>query len=67
MMGQMFSIGKRSGLQAGQFSTRTLLLRSHAVVIAAVRGALMHGLQGAEAQGPTLERGTTGCRQIIFF
>ncbi len=24
------------------------------------RGALMHGLQGAEAQGPTLERGPTG-------
>ncbi len=34
----MFSIGERSGLQAGQFSTRTLLLRSHAVVIAAVCG-----------------------------
>ncbi len=33
---QMFSIGQRSGLQAGKFSTRTLLLRSHAVVIAAV-------------------------------
>ncbi len=31
------------------------------------RGALMHGLQGAEAQGPTLERGPTGCREIIFF
>ncbi len=36
MMRQMFSIGERSGLQAGQFSTRTLQLRSHAVVIAAV-------------------------------
>ncbi len=34
----MFSIGEISGLQAGQFSTRTLLLRSHAVVIAAVCG-----------------------------
>ncbi len=34
----MFSIGERSGLQAGQFSTRTLLLRSHAVVIAEVCG-----------------------------
>ncbi len=31
------------------------------------RGSLMHGLQGAEAQGPTLERGPTGCREIIFF
>ncbi len=35
---QMFSIGERSGLQAGQFSTQTLLLRSYAVVIAAVCG-----------------------------
>ncbi len=38
MMCQIFSIGERSGLQAGQFSTQTLLLRSHAVVIAAVCG-----------------------------
>ncbi len=35
---QMFFKGERSGQQAGQFSTRTLLLRSHAVVIAAVCG-----------------------------
>ncbi len=32
----MFSVGDRSALQAGQCSTWTLLLRSHAVVIAAV-------------------------------
>ncbi len=38
MMGQMFSICETSGLQAGQFSTRTLLLWIHAVVIAAVCG-----------------------------
>ncbi len=38
MMRQMFAIGEKSGLQAGQFSTRTLLLRSHAAVIAAVCG-----------------------------
>ncbi len=38
MMCQMFSLGESSGLQAGQFSTQTLLLRSHAVVIAAVCG-----------------------------
>ncbi len=38
MMHQMFSVGERSGLQAGQFSTCTLLLWSHAVVIAAVCG-----------------------------
>ncbi len=31
------------------------------------RGTLMHGLQGAEAQGPTLERGPTGCKEIQFF
>ncbi len=37
-MHQMFSIGKRSGQKAGQFSTRTLLLWSHAVAIAAVCG-----------------------------
>ncbi len=37
-MFQTFSIGERSGLQAGQFSTRTLLLRSHDVVIDAVCG-----------------------------
>ncbi len=36
MMRQMFSIGERSWLQAGQFSTKTLILRSHAVVISAV-------------------------------
>ncbi len=38
MICQMFSTGEISGLQEGQFSTRTLLLRSHAVVIAAVCG-----------------------------
>ncbi len=27
----------------------------------------MHGLQWAEAQGSTLERGPTGCKEIIFF
>ncbi len=38
MMRQMFSIGERSRLQVGQFSTQALLLQSHAVVIAAVCG-----------------------------
>ena len=33
---QMFSVGERSGLQAGQSSTKILLLRSHAVGIDAV-------------------------------
>ncbi len=51
MMCQMFSIGERSGLQAGQFSTRPLLLRSH-VVIAAVCGFALscwnkHHLEGS--------------------
>ncbi len=40
MMCQIFSIGEISGLQAGQFSTRTLLLRSHAVVAAVCGFAL---------------------------
>ncbi len=34
----MFSIGERSVLEAGQISTWTPILRSHAVVIAAVCG-----------------------------
>ncbi len=42
---------------------RSAFFKSRSVV---VRGALMHGLQGAEAQGPTLERGPTGCKEIIF-
>ncbi len=37
-MRQMFSFGETSGLQAGQFSSRTLWLQNHAVVIAAVCG-----------------------------
>ncbi len=41
MMRQMFSIGERSGLQAGQFSTQTFLLWSHAVEIAAVCGFVL--------------------------
>ncbi len=52
MMHQMLSIGERYGLQAGQFSTRTLLLWSHAVVIAAVCGFALscwntHRLEGS--------------------
>ncbi len=48
----MFSIAERSGLQTGQFSTRTLLLRSHTVVIAAVCGFALscwntHHLEGS--------------------
>lgn len=36
VMHPLFSTGERSGLQAGRFSTRTLLLWSHAHVIDAV-------------------------------
>ncbi len=48
----MFSIGKIFGLQAGQFSTRSLLLQSHAVVIAAICGFALscwnkHHLEGS--------------------
>ncbi len=38
MIHQMFTIREISGLQAGQFSTRSLILWSHAVAIAAVCG-----------------------------
>uniref|UniRef100_A0A9J8AAK4 Transposase Tc1-like domain-containing protein n=1 Tax=Cyprinus carpio carpio TaxID=630221 RepID=A0A9J8AAK4_CYPCA len=38
MMHQMFSMGERSGLQTGHFSTRILLLHSNDVVIDAVCG-----------------------------
>ncbi len=51
-MHQMLSVGERSGLQAGQFSTWTLLLRSPAVVIAAICGFVLscwnrHCLEGS--------------------
>uniref|UniRef100_A0A9J7X4E1 Transposase Tc1-like domain-containing protein n=1 Tax=Cyprinus carpio carpio TaxID=630221 RepID=A0A9J7X4E1_CYPCA len=41
MMRQMFSMGERSGLQAGHFSTRILLRCSHDVVIDAVCGLVL--------------------------
>lgn len=49
MMRQTFSMGERSGLQAGHFNTWILLLRSHDVVIDTVCGLAlscwkMHGL-----------------------
>ena len=51
MMRHTFSIGDRSGLQAGQSSTRTLCLRSHAVVTRAEWGLALscwnrHGVPG---------------------
>ncbi len=42
MMRQMFSMGERSGLQAGHFSTRILLLRSHDVVIELMQYGVWH-------------------------
>ncbi len=52
MMDQIFYICERFGLQTGQFSTQTLLLRSHAVVIVAVCGFVSscwntHHLEGS--------------------
>ncbi len=49
MMCQVFSTGEKSGLQTGQFSTRTLLLWSHAVIIAAV---CAFALSCSNTQGP---------------
>ncbi len=51
------------------FSFRLFILKTqhHDLPKQDTRGALMHRLKGAEAQGPTLERGHTGCREIIFF
>ncbi len=54
MMRQMFSMGEISGLQAGHFSTRILLLRRHDVVIDAVCG--LSGVEGMdEAKTQSLE------------
>ncbi len=68
MMRQMFSIGERSGLQAGQFSTRTLLLRSHAVLIAAVCG---FALSCWNTQGLTWNRshleGSICCSKNVIY
>jgi len=44
---QKFSMGERSGLQAGHFSTRILLLRRYDVVIDAVCG-LFHMVRWCE-------------------
>ena len=51
MLRHAFSVGDRSGLQAGQSSTRTLCLRSHAVVTRAEWGLALscwnrHGVPG---------------------
>ncbi len=68
MMHQIFSVGYRSGLQAGQFSTRTLLIGSHAVVIAAVCGL---ALSSRNTQGLPWNRhhveGSTCCSKIFVY
>ncbi len=68
MMRQMFSIGERSGLQAGQFSTQTLLLRSHAVVIAAACGFALScwNTQGLPWNRRRLE-GSICCSKIVAY
>ncbi len=69
MMFKKFSIGERSGLQAGQFSTRTLLLRSHAVVIAAVCGFVLPcwNTQGLPWKRRRLERSICCSKIYITF
>ncbi len=65
----MFSIGERSPIeQAGQFSTRTLLLRSHAVVIATVCGFALScwNTQGLPWNILRLE-GSTCCSKICIY
>ncbi len=63
MMRQMFSMGERSGLQAGHFSTRILLLRSHDVVIDAVCGL---ALSCWKMQRPSLKETTSGWEHMLF-
>ncbi len=69
MMHQMFSIGERSGLQAGQFSTWTLLLWSHAVVIAAECGFALScwNKQGLPWNRLHLERSICCSKTFIYF
>ncbi len=69
MMCQMFSMGERSGLQAGQFSTWTLLLRSHAVVIAAVCGFALScwNTQGLPWNRRRLEGSICCSKTFIYF
>ncbi len=65
---QIFSIGARSGLQAGQFSTRTLLVWSHAVVLAAVCGFALScwNTQGLPWNGRHLE-GNICCSKTFIY
>ncbi len=63
MMRQMFSMGERSGLQAGHFSTRILLLRSHDVVIDAVCGLALSCWENARS---FLKETTSGWEHMLF-
>ncbi len=67
-MRQIFCIGERSGLQASQFSTQTLLLWSHAVVIAAVCGFALScwNTQGLAWNRRRLE-GSICCSKIFTY
>ncbi len=68
MMCQMFPKGELYGLQAGQFSTQTLLLWSHAVVIAAVCGFVLScwNRQGLPWNGRRLE-GSICCSKTFIY
>ncbi len=68
IMRQMFSLGERFGLQAGQFSTWTLLLQRHAVVKAAVCGFAMFcwNTQGLPWNRRCL-KGSICCSKIFIY
>lgn len=68
MMCQMFSIGERSILQAGQFSTQSLLQLSHAFVIAAVCGFALscRNTQGLPWNRCHLEGSTRRSKTFIY-
>ncbi len=65
MMRQMFSMGERYGLQAGHFSTRILLLRSHDVVIDAVCGHVSNTVMLENARS-SLKETTSGWEHMLF-
>ncbi len=65
MMRQMCSMGERSGLQAGHFSTRILLLRSHGVVIDAVCGLALLDFMLENARSSLTET-TSGWEHMLF-
>ena len=63
IMRHTFSMGDRSGLQAGQSSTRTLLLRSHAVVKRAECGL---ALSCWNKQGQSMKKTLLGWQHVLL-